>query len=571
MQWLEKCRTYTQVQNDIIDKVATKYKANRFISSIICERNDFDLDKISFFLATDFKPLPPSGLKDMDKATDIILDAMSKNQKIRVESDFDCDGLFSTYILIQLFDALEYKNFSYHIPHREKDGYGLSVKAVNKAYEDGVSLIITVDNGIAAFEAVDRANELGIGVIVTDHHTPFEQLPNSLCIVNPHQKDCTYPQKMLSGGMVAYKLVQSLINRSSREAKLRFMRQGYNKRIISAAALSAIADVMDILGENRSIVKEGFKYLKEGAIPAVAAIMPEPSVYRVSFGVAPRFNSMGRLHDMTFSLDYLLETNPAEIEILKEQLEDCNNKRKDMQLLAHSTIRDRVLSYEQMPKIIIEVSDDMHESLAGLVAGKLKEEFYRPVIIFAKTSSGTYKASGRSIPEYNIIKEVTPFFPLISGGGGHAMACGLKADTLDQIEAFKEALISACTLTEDQLTPKLTVDKFLSFNDDFESIYYSSKLLEPFGTGNPELIYAMRNVRLVTTVRSYKRGEYAKIKIYENATNTKYIIATCWDENVFKINNENPPMITMADICFTMDYSSFSKTIEFTIKSINYL
>lgn len=570
MLWVEKQHTYTDTEHTVINTIIEKYKLNPFIAGLVAERNEFSLEKIDYFLSDTFKPISPMTLKDMKEATDIIMHHMSLGHKIRVESDFDCDGLFSTYILKQTFDALNYPQFDYHIPHREKDGYGLSIKAVEKAFEDGVKLIITVDNGISAVDAVARANELGIEVVVTDHHTPPDVLPPAVAIVNPHQKDCPYTQKMLSGGMVAYKLSQALIMHTTKELRAHFVQNGYKEKVISAAAMSAIADVMDILGENRAIVKEGFKYLGQGAIPSVQAIMPTPSIYGVSFVVAPRFNSMGRLDDMSKSLDYLLETNPIEILNKKEVLEKYNDMRRDEEKQALARVMEKISTYNTLPPIIIEIAEDTHESVVGLVAGRVKEALYRPTIIFSKTINGEYKGSGRSIEEYNMIAEISPYLDLLSGGGGHPMACGLKAENLEQIEAFRNALLNACTLTETDLEPKIKIDQVISIDDDLLHLYHSSKRLEPFAVGNPAPLFAMKNVYLAFDYKTYKNGEFAKITISDEVDSLYTIDAICWDSNIFLNNGIKSTVATLADICFNIGMNDYTKHIQLTIKAIHF-
>lgn len=585
MLWLEKERTYTPEQQLIIDSVAEKYGLDLFVAGLISERVNFDLNEVDFYLSDTFKPVSPKMLKDMDKAVEIIFEHMKKGNRILQSTDFDMDGTCSGYILINTFKAIGYDKFECYMPHRQKESYGLSTKIVEMAHEKGVKLIITTDNGIAAFEAIDRANELGIDVVVTDHHEVQQEdlgdgkieykMPNAKAVVNPHREDCEYPYKMLSGGGVAYKLSQALIMGCSKEIQKRFLTEGYKEKVIAGAAISAVADVMKITGENRALVKEAFKYIDAGVIPAIKAINPNPiSIFALSFIISPRLSSQGRLNDMNESLKFLLEEDPNEIARRLEVIESYNNKRIEEEHKGIEMALDIISKYETMPDIIIEYLEGIAPTVLGLVAGKIKERVYRPVIFFSQTPDGDYKGSGRSIDEYDMFGNIAPFLSPENGivGGGHPAACGLKIiGGLDKMDNLRKYLLDKCTLSDYDKTPKVYVDKFISLDDDLDKLYDSLKVMEPFGTGNTAPKFAIKDALLDIEYKVTKKGkEYASFIISEGKDSDNYINGVCWDQSVYLKNGEKIFDVELADIIVELDRNSYNKKIQLVIKSILY-
>lgn len=578
MIWVERESKYTDEQISVIKQISEKYSTDEFISSLIAERNNYDLKEVEYFLSDTFKPVSPFGLKNMDKAVELVYSHMNKNHMIMVNSDFDADGLHAAYGAKNIFDAFGYKNYYINIPHRQKESYGLSVYIVEKANAMGVKLIITADNGISAFDAIDRANELGIDVLVTDHHEVIMtlegevKLPNAKVIVNPHLLDCPYPYKMLSGGGVIYKLGQALIMSAPSEIKKRFLNEGYKERVICAAALSAIADVMKITGENRALVKEAFKYLDQGAIPAVNMFMPKASVYGVSFTYSPRLSSVARLSDMNKSFEFLCEEDPEKLLILKEEIEAFNDKRKEMQEQGLKIVQEKLSTYESMPKVIIEIVDGLPETLIGLIAGKVKEEYGVPTVIFSKTNKGDYKGSGRSIDIYDMFGEISPFLKPENGvqGGGHPMACGLRAETPEAILNLRKFLLDKCTLTDDDLIPRVRIDKYLTIRDDLEKIHNSVKLLAPFGVGNPSPTFAFKDIYLDVEYKKYKDGEFAKFIISDGEDDDFTVDGICWNESVYLKGGKKVFDIAKADIIADIEINNYTKKPQLSIKSIVY-
>lgn len=591
MLWIEKSYNLTDEQNKLIEKISKSKGLDRFVATLLCSRTKFDENEIEYFLADKFKPLSPKGLKDMDKAVEVIISHMRKNNKILNSSDFDFDGVSAAAALNYTFIALGYKNYKYYIPDKQKEVYGLSCDIVERAHRDNVKLIITTDNGIAAFSAIDRARELGIEVIVTDHHE-IQTRPeiitvdgkeikqtkyvDAVAIVNPHREDDTYRYNNLSGGMIAYKLSQALIMSASKESQKYFIESGIREKVISIAALSAIADVMEILGENRALVKEALKYLAQGSVPAVKLFVDEPTVTSLTYSVIPVLNSRGRLDQMRASLDLLLEEDPEKLTKLKVEFDEFNQKRKDLEAHGIEEAIKIISSYKEIPKVIIEVlPDTVPPTVLGLVAGKVKDRMglHRPVILFSQTANGDYKGSGRSIEEYDMFNSIAPFLSVLSRGGGHPMACGLGADNIEQIEKFRGLVLDNCTLTEEDITPKLYIDKYISINDDLEKLYNDLKVLEPFANGNREPVLAMKNIYLDYEYKTYKKGEstgeFAKFIISDDADENT-MEGVCWNENIYLRDGQKVFDVVNADIIADLEMNSYTKKVQLKIKNIKF-
>lgn len=500
-------KAYSETEQSIIDQVKEHYHLYDFIAAIICERNQFNLKEIDEYIKGTTRPKNFIGIKDIDKATQIIAYCMARNEAIRIVGDYDVDGVTSTYVLLTVFEALGYQSVSHYLPLREKDGYGLNKDIVENAYKDGVKLLITVDNGISAHDATSYAKSLGMKIIVTDHHELPSALPEADAIINPHQLDCNYPYKTLAGVGIAYKLGQSLMTHFKLKPTPTLI-----SRIQGLVALGTVCDVAPLIGENRHMVKTGLIALNKEAIPAVTVISSKISVGALGFQIGPRLNACGRLEDAETALRYLQCQDYNELYPFKARLDRLNKERQDEEMDSVNRIFAKLEKYDHIPDVIIEIDENAHESVVGLVAGKVKEKYYRPTVIFSKTVHGTYKGSGRSIEEYDMFQSFKPYLELIDGGGGHPMACGLKATTLDQIEAFKKAVNQACTLTDHDKLPKVYVDKCIynAYEYDFDALEKQLKLFLPTGAGNtaPTLLVKDACIKVQTKyAKSYRISE----------------------------------------------------------------
>lgn len=500
-------RSFTPTERNIIQQVAKTYDLYDFIAEIICQRNAFNLDEVKEYILGTTKPKSYTLLKDIHLAVQLITDAMSRHEKIRIVGDYDVDGVTSTYVLLTIFEMIGYKHIDHYLPVRETDGYGLNLSIVDTAAQDHVKLLITVDNGISAHEAVSHAKSLGIKVIITDHHELPNVLPDADAIINPHQLDCEYPYKNLAGVGIAYKLGQALIS----HFKLRPSAQSI-ARIQSLVALGTVCDVASLIGENRHMVKTGLKALNQGAIPAATIINSRISVGTLGFQIGPRLNACGRLESAETALKYLMCQDPHKLTLSKKHLDDLNKARQDEEMDSIARVDEKVARLTELPEIIIQIDEKAHESVVGLVAGKIKEKYYRPTVVFSRTIHGTYKGSGRSIEEYDMFQNFKPFLHLLDGGGGHPMACGLKASSIEQIEAFALAVNKASTLTDYDKTPKIYVDKCIdnAYDYDYAKLEKQLKLFLPCGAGNsaPTLLIKDTNLKVSTKyAKTYRISE----------------------------------------------------------------
>lgn len=518
-------KAYSDEEMTVINKTSLAYGLYDFVSAIICERNGFNEKEIEEYIKGTTRPKNFIGIKDIEKAVALIANVMHKNEMIRIVGDYDVDGVTSTYVLLTVFEALGYKQISHYLPLREKDGYGLNKDIVDNAHRDGVKLLITVDNGISAHEATSHAKSLGMTMIVTDHHELPLTLPEADAIINPHQVDCDYPYKTLAGVGIAYKLGQALMSYFKAKPSPELI-----GRIQALVALGTVCDVAPLIGENRHMVKTGLVALNKGAIPAASVISSNISVGTLGFQIGPRLNACGRLEDAETALRFLQCQNPIDLYPFKARLDSLNKERQDEEMDSLHRIFTKLEKYPEIPDIIIEIDEQAHESVVGLVAGKVKEKYYRPTVVFAKTIHGTYKGSGRSIEEYDMFQSFKPYLDLIDGGGGHPMACGLKASSLEQIEAFKKAVNSASKLTDYDKTPKVYVDKCIynAYEYDFDALEKQLKLFLPTGAGNAAPTLLVKDASLKIKTKYAKNWRISEV-IAEFGI--KSIASTLWNND----------------------------------------
>ena len=517
-------KKYSNEQLSIIQEVAKTYDLYDFIAAIICERNNFNLNEIKEYILGTNRPKHFEGLKDIHLAVDIIAKAINNQEKIRVVGDYDVDGVTSTYVLISVFEALHYPHMDHYLPVRETDGYGLNPSIVETAFKDGVKVIITVDNGISANEAVHRAKALGMKVIVTDHHEIPAILPEADAIINPHQVDCAYTYKTLAGVGIAYKLGQALLSHFKVKPSPSII-----MRIQALVALGTVCDVAPLIGENRHMVKTGLSALNQNALPAATIINSRISVGTLGFQIGPRLNACGRLEDAETALKYLREQDLNVLVNAKKHLDDLNKQRQEEEMDSIARVDEKVSAITNLPDIIIQIDETAHESVVGLVAGKIKEKYYRPTVVFARTIHGNYKGSGRSIEEYDMFQSFKPFLHLLDGGGGHPMACGLKASTLEQIEAFAKAVNAASNLTDYDKTPKIYVDKYVenALSYDFLKLETQLRYFLPCGAGNSAPIILVKNARIAVSTKYAKTYRISEVIA---KFGHKSISATLWND-----------------------------------------
>ena len=440
-------------------------------------------------------------MKDMDKAVAILREKIAEGKRIRVIGDYDIDGVNATYILLEGFRRLGVTADS-DIPDRVADGYGLSINLLRRALDAGVDTVITCDNGIAASEEIQYAKEQGLTVIVTDHHeVPYEEwkgekqylLPPADAVVDPRREDCEYPFSGLCGAAVAYKLMEALWESVGRDAE-------DLDDLIENVAIATVGDVMDLKEENRIFVKEGLQMLERTKNPGLKALLEYTGLagkhlnaYHIGFVIGPCLNAGGRLDTAKRSLDLLLADTAREAALLAGDLKALNDSRKEM---TEAAVREACQMVEasalRKDKVLVIYLPGCHESLAGIVAGRVRETYGKPVFILTDARDGL-KGSGRSIEAYSMYEELSRCKGLLTKYGGHRQAAGLSMRR-DNLESFRQALNENCRLTAEEMQEKVVIDMELPFSCVTEELIRELALLEPFGKGNTKPVFAARNI-----------------------------------------------------------------------------
>lgn len=504
---------YVAAKKADFDKWGQEFHISPVLARIIRNRDLTEEVQVRQFLYGTLEDCySPWLLKDMDKAVEVLLDALEQDKTIRVIGDYDVDGICSAYILTKGLKSLGAK-VDTAIPHRIRDGYGLNDHLIEMAKEDGVELIITCDNGIAAAQQIELAASLGIDVIVTDHHeVPYvtedgvessrrELLPPALAVVDPKRADCNYPFKGICGGVVVYKFMQAVLDRVQKEpGKAGETLADTMEELLEFAAFATVCDVMELKDENRIIVKEGLKRLRNSRNLGLTALMEvnglEPSklsAYHLGFVLGPCLNATGRLDTAKRALELLQSDTKMEAMNAAKELTELNNSRKNLTLLgveqAESYIREHHMEDD---KVLVVYLPEVHESLAGIIAGRIREHYNRPTFILTKGEEGV-KGSGRSIDNYHMFDAMTQVQQLFTKYGGHKLAAGLSMEE-ENVGRLREALNANCHLTEEDFVPKVHIDVPMPLVYANEKLAEELELLEPFGVGNPKPLFAQRDL-----------------------------------------------------------------------------
>lgn len=457
----------------------------------------------------------PHLLKNCGKAAGIIKRKIEEGKKIRIIGDYDIDGVNATYILYKGLTRCG-AEVDVEIPDRMKDGYGLNHNLIRLAYEEGVDTILTCDNGIAAVAEIAEAKRLGMTVVITDHHELQEELPPADVIVNPKQPDCPYPYKSLCGAAVAYKLIICLYEECGVPAE-------ESDAFLEFAAIATVGDVMDLTGENRLIVKEGLKMLNHTENSGLKALIcangleeSEISSYHIGFVLGPCINASGRLDTAKRALSLLLEEDYRKAEGLAQTLKELNDERKAMtlkglekaaKLIENGSMKD--------DKVLVVYLPECHESLAGIIAGRIRERYHKPVFVLTDAAEGV-KGSGRSIEAYNMFAEMSKCADLFTKFGGHPMAAGLSLPA-EHVEAFRERINSLSVLTEEDFIPKIMIDVPMPVSYITERLVEELHVLEPFGKGNTKPVFAEKNLNILSARILGKNKNVIKMQVQNPA------------------------------------------------------
>lgn len=503
--------------------ISKAYGINQVTARIMRNRGVETKEEIESYLKGDLDYLSdPALMKDADKAAVLLEAAIANNELIAISSDFDNDGIFSGLLLKEAIIELGGRAAIF-TPNRVMEGYGVNSRIVEEANAKGASVLLTCDNGIAAFEAIEEAKKLGMTVIVTDHHeVPFEEhdgkktylLPKADAIVDPKQEDCAYPFKSLCGTGVAYQLMILLFRRMKRT-------MSRQEIFLQYTAIATVADVMELVGENRILVRKGLSYLNHTnhiglrALMEVCGITPEQvRAYHIGFILGPCFNAAGRLDTIVHALALLESKEYDQALALAGELWAMNEERKELtrvgteravELIEHATWKD-----EHVYLVYIK---DCHESVAGIIAGRLRERYYRPVLVFTDASEeGQIKASGRSIDDYDMFTELSAFRSLFLRFGGHKMAAGLTMEKKN-LETLRDGLNARCTLTQTQLMPLVMIDAAMPLGYISEEVIADLEKLEPFGRANEKPLFAQQHLSVLRLSRIGKNRNVVKMSV----------------------------------------------------------
>lgn len=508
-------------------KFAQQLGISDTVAKLMVNRGIYNLDIAKEYLSSSIGELHnPTDMLGMSGAVELMRNSIIKGEKILIVGDYDVDGVISTYVLYIAISKCG-GNVSFHIPDRIKEGYGINESIIKKASEDNIDIIITCDNGIAAIEQVKLAKELGIKVIITDHHdVPFIEednvrkyvVPEADYVLNPKQENCNYEFDKICGAGVAYKFVQCLYKEFNIPNE-----ELYD--LIQYVAIATVCDVVDLVSENRILVKEGLKRINNTSNIGLRALFKETglegkeiTVYSLGFVIGPSINASGRLEQAEWALKLLITKDKNEAEELAKKLNELN---KDRQELTQTGLEEAIKIIEEnnmaKDKVLVVYLEDVHESIAGIIAGRIREKYNLPTIILTKAHEGA-KGSGRSIEEYNMFEELLKCKDLLGKFGGHPMAAGMSIPS-ENIDKFREKLNEVTTLSDEDIIPKVSIDMPLPINKINYKLIDEIALLEPYGKGNPKPNFAVKGLMVKAARILGKNNNVLKLNLTDGYLN----------------------------------------------------
>lgn len=564
------------------------FKNNSEFSYITCQllaNRKIDYKNVRNFLYPNYKYLHnPFLMKDLDTAIEILVDAIDNNLHIQIVGDYDQDGNSSTVVLMKGIGFFT-DNISFSIPHRIEDGYGISKGIVDNAKKNNVDLIITCDNGISSFEVAEYCNSMNIQMIITDHHQVcFDDkgnqiLPKAKAVINPHRIDCEYPFKELCGAGVAFKLMQALFDELGGD-------ENYLIDLLQFVSMGTVCDVVDLVDENRFFVKKGLEILNSSKNIGINKLKTENEIGKITttslgFKLGPCINAAGRLESASIGVELFLEEDENLADNYAKKLVELNEKRKNLTNEAYSRVNSKIKENEYFNDDIIVVYDDeIHESIAGIVAGRIKDHYYKPTLVFSNAKEeGILKGSARSIEGYDIISKLRDFSNLFEKLGGHAMAAGfsIKKENLDTL---RNELNKNSELVLENFIEKVKIDCSLDFKLLNYNIVDELKLLEPYGKANPEPLFGTKNVEIKSISIIGKNKNVIKLVLSQDSIEFSGIIFTNFDKYIaylnekFKTNDiiseQNNIKNKFIDILYTPVINEYmnTKSIQLLIKDI---
>ncbi len=549
---------------------------------ILGNRDIISPSKVDMYLNPSLSKLhDPFLLNDMDKAVELIIDTMKNGGEIRIFGDYDQDGIAS---VMTLMDGLlfYYDNISYDIPHRVDEGYGISSKMSDKAIEDKVSLVITCDNGITGFEQIDNLKNAGINVIVTDHHQIHKEendewlnqiLPNADAVINPKRLDSTYPFDDLCGAGVSFKLIQGLYQKLDGD-------DYYLYSLLEYVAMGTVCDIVSLTDENRIFVIEGLKRLNETEKIGLKALLDEAGwdkdvdEYTLGFILGPLMNSTGRLKSAKLAIDLLIEEDIDKIYDMASDLVKLNNERKSLTETAFNKIIELIKenSYDK-DDVIVVYAPDINESICGIVAGRIKEKYYRPTIILTNAKEeGIAKGSGRSIPAYNMFEQISPYDDKLESFGGHPMACGLSIK-IDEIDKFRIFLNRNSKLTSTDKEQSINIDTQIPISKLSLEFAESLDRFKPYGKDNSRPIFANKGVDIAAISMIGKDKNTLRLSLFQNGNYYNAIKFQAEDDyNYLKEKFDGDILGKKIDIVYYPDVNEFrgNRTLQLKLLDIRW-
>ena len=514
------------------------------MAQLLRNRGISEDSQVKLFLSADKRlEIDPFLLPDMHQAVNKVKQALRAGKKIAIYGDADADGITATVLLVEGISALGGEVIPY-IPHRLSEGYGLSVAALRKLQKQGVSLVITVDNGITAIDEVEEARKMGMDIIITDHHVQLSSLPPAEVIVNPKRNDSVYPFTGLAGVGVAFKFFQALLMDNGHDEMI--------NRALDLVALGTVADMCPLVGENRYWVKRGLEVLNNTSRPGLQAMIRLAKLTpgtigtrNISWALGPRLNAAGRLDDATIGYRVLLTEDTREADMLAAKLEEMNIERQRLTSELQDKVREKIVTTGADLPVLMSSDGDYPQGLMGLVAGRIVDEFYRPVILF-RPGIETCRGSGRSISEFDLMAAFANCRDLLTKFGGHTRAAGFSLLTRN-LSQFQERLFN---LAQEQLVgldlrPHINIDAEVPLSVFAGDTYEQVQQLAPFGFGNPLPTFVTRRVEVVEQRQVGKRNEHLKLKLKQEGV--------IWDVIGFNLGDYAQEIVPYLDIAYNLE------------------
>ncbi len=519
------------------------------VAGLLHNRGMTSVQDAEAFLKADRRlSIDPFSLPDMHPAVSRVYKALISGEKIAVYGDFDADGITATALLVQGLTELGGSAIPY-IPHRQNEGYGLKIPALEKLRKQGVTLVITVDTGITAFEEIAKSHKMGLEVLVTDHHVPLDELPSAKIIVDPKRTDSTCPFTEFAGVGVAFKLLEGLLASN--------MRDDLISNATELVTLGTIADMSPLVSENRLLVKTGLKLLSRTKRTGLVELMNVAGVDKsrltaetVSFQIGPRLNSAGRLDDAGASYQLLVTQDAAQARTLARELEEKNKERQRLVADTYDKARRQILEDGTGRPILMASDADYPSGVIGLVAGRLADEFYRPVIL-VKIGPEISRGSARSIREFDLMSALKTCHHLLTRYGGHARAAGFNVPTRDLQQVQKKLRF----LAEEQLTgldlrPRINIDAELSLSVFAKGAFEDMRQMEPYGMGNPAPVFLSRKVEVVEQRLVGNQNDHIKLKLKQDGI--------VWDTMGFRLGSYMGELARHIDVVYSVEVDNYN-------------